>query len=151
MSLYLKRTDMPDELEKVYVDFYWSQRKLWSLLIPTVEIEIQTAEWILDYPIWYIDAISIPRKILESPSLDLAHAKRVEDADLSYPIHGIEWKGRYLILDGIHRLMKAKQLGHVFIKAKTLTEQDIQNILPDEVDFESGFLKQVLDLQRKNN
>lgn len=143
MSLLLKRENLPKALEEVYVDFYWSQKKLWGLDLSITNLEISELDWILDYPVWYLDQYPVPKMILKNPTLDAGHWKRIEEADLSFPIHVIRWKGRLLILDGIHRLLKARLLGHISIKVKLVEERHVHDILPAKEDFESGFLKQV--------
>lgn len=142
MPQFIQREFVPDELKDVYVDFYWSQKKLWELEIPVTELEISQLDWILDYPVWYMDPHPIPNKILQNPELDLNHWKRIEAADLSFPIHILKWKNRWLILDGVHRLIKAKSAGAIEIRTKILEESHISLILPTKDDFESGFLKQ---------
>lgn len=49
--------------------------------------------------------------------------KRVEEADLSYP--PILSPGGHLILDGVHRLYKHKQLGHEWIYVKILAKMPL--------------------------
>ncbi len=143
MGIYLKRQRVPKELAEVYVDFYWSQEKLWNLSIEAEEVEISELEWILDFPIWYTDEIKTPRLLIENSSLDPLHWGRVEAADLSYPIHIMRWKEKLLILDGVHRLIKAMFFGHDKIFAKIVRSADIENILPVGEDLNRGFLKTV--------
>ncbi len=147
MSIYLKRQGVPKELAEVYVDFYWSQEKLWNLSIEAEEVKIAEIDWILDLPIWYMDDIKIPRLLIENPNLDKFHWNRVEAADLTYPIHLIQWKKRLLVLDGIHRLIKAMISGQDRIFAKVLNQSHIHEILPMEDDFKHGFLKTVKFLE----
>jgi hypothetical protein len=142
MSLRVKRDFVPDELKEVYVDFYWSKEKLWKLDLPVSEIKIKELDWILDYPIWYTEPHSVPRIVLENSVTDSPKWKRIEAADLNFPIHVLIWKNRLLILDGIHRLVKAKMSGSETIQAKILSENRIEEILPTKEDFETGFLKQ---------
>lgn len=142
MRMKVKREFVPEELKEVYVDFYWSQKKLWEFNLPTVSLEIKCLDWILDYPIWYMDQYPVPSMIIEKPDLDINHWRRIQDSDLNFPIHVLRWKNQLLILDGIHRLIKAKLSGSLTINAKILNEEHIQEILPSEEDFKNGFLKQ---------
>lgn len=142
LMLEIKREFVPEKLKDVYVDFYWSQKKLWNLELVTSEVPIQQIDWILEYPIWYMDTHPIPNSILQNPELDPDHWKRIQASDLNYPLHVLNWKNRLLILDGVHRLLKAKLSGLDIIKAKILNENHIPNILATAEDFETGYLKQ---------
>lgn len=141
MAKFVQREGLPSRLQEVYVDFHWSQRKLWELEIHYVDVDIHHLDWILDYPVWYMDPFSVPRQIMENPELDQHHWNRVLNAELNYPIHAINWKGRMLILDGIHRLIKAKLEMRPTIKTKVIDANQIHAIFPDEIDFLTGFLK----------
>lgn len=46
------------------------------------------------------------------------NSNRVQNAKLEYPIIMVEKNGEYIILDGHHRLMKAKSLDHKTINAR---------------------------------
>jgi len=142
MSTFIKRDFIPDELKNVYVDFYWSQNKLWALEMTVTELAINELDWILDYPVWYMDPEPIPRMILKNQEQDSPHWNRIKAADLNFPIHVLYWKNRLLILDGIHRLIKAKTSGATKIKTKILSKGQILKILPTSDDFKTGFLKQ---------
>jgi len=50
------------------------------------------------------------------------------NADLSYPIDIMENKGRWLILDGLHRLVKAKILGFDKVKVRKIPRTEILKI-----------------------
>jgi hypothetical protein len=68
---------------------------------------------LLDLPIWAsappekLYDLS-PRTVLEGLDAYPKHRQRIEAADLSFPIHVMHWRGRYVIMDGFHRLLKAK-------------------------------------------
>jgi hypothetical protein len=49
------------------------------------------------------------------------HYQRVMDADLDFPIHLVAYRGRLVVLDGVHRLLKAHFLRRRWIEAKTAT------------------------------
>lgn len=142
MQQKIKREFVPDELKDVYVDFYWSQDKLWNLKIEPMQLEINQLEWILEYPVWYMEPHPVPVKLMKDSTLDPNHWNRIITADLSFPIHVLKWKGRLLILDGVHRLIKAKTHGALTIMGKVLTDDHISEILPAEEEFKKGFLKQ---------
>lgn len=57
-----------------------------------------------------------------------AHYERVMDCDLDYPIHLVEYRGRLVVLDGNHRLLKASFLRRRWVEAHVLTEADLESI-----------------------
>ncbi|HVX93102.1 MAG TPA: hypothetical protein VHA74_03240 [Candidatus Dojkabacteria bacterium] len=50
------------------------------------------------------------------------------DSDLQYPLDIMFWKGRYLLLDGLHRLAKAKILGLKTVKVRKIPQEAIPQI-----------------------
>ena len=50
-------------------------------------------------------------------------------SDLRHSIDIMENKGKWLILDGLHRLAKAKILGHTKVKVRKIPCSEIPNIL----------------------
>jgi hypothetical protein len=52
-------------------------------------------------------------------------------ADLSYPIDIMENKGRWLILDGLHRLVKAYKNGQKTVKVRKIPRERTSEILRD--------------------
>lgn len=144
MSLYIQRKNLPSILKEVYVDFHWSQSKLWALDIHTTITAISVIDWILDYPVWYLDSLSVPNALFSSHNKDQEHWNRVLNSDLHYPIHVLEWNGRLLVLDGIHRMIKAKILNQNEIKTKVLNKSHITKILPEREDLNTGFLSRAI-------
>jgi len=108
---------MTPELIAIAFDFDRDLTKIWELQIPTEEINIKELEWHLDLPFfWQEDKpFSLkPRDALNNPE----HIKRIMEVDTSYPIDIIWWKGRWQILDGLHRLCKLKLCGETIIRIR---------------------------------
>lgn len=57
------------------------------------------------------------------------HARRVEQADLRYPLRAVRRKGRTVILDGIHRLVHADRLGWTYVEVVLLSLEDVAAII----------------------
>lgn len=99
--------------EQVYIDaeYGWRPKDIWAAadVLPTYDIPIMAL--LTDQNPW--DDVGTDFMTF------LAHAKLVNDADLSYPI--ILTPSGY-IADGRHRLGKAIINGHTTIKAKRLTK-----------------------------
>jgi len=51
------------------------------------------------------------------------------NSNLNYPIDIMQNKGRWLILDGLHRLIKSKILGMKKVKIRKIPRFEIPNIL----------------------
>jgi len=79
-----------------------------------------------------------PREVLSHPEAHPEHADRVASADLSYPLHVVLRHQRWLILDGIHRLVKAEMLGLTDVVVSTLTPADVAKIARSTARLMSG-------------
>lgn len=97
----------------------WAVRDLWAvastLQARRVQLADIEADKLMDSYVWTRDgewtqALSV-REILD-------HARRVEEADLEYPII-LTPDGR--VADGVHRIVKALRLGRTSIMAVWLT------------------------------
>jgi len=51
-------------------------------------------------------------------------------SDLKYPIDIMRNKGKWLLLDGLHRLVKAKILGYSSIYVRKIPRSKIADIIP---------------------
>jgi hypothetical protein len=52
------------------------------------------------------------------------------DADLDHPIHLVAYRRRLVVLDGIHRLLKAHFLRRRWIEARIATATQLQSCVP---------------------
>ena len=108
--------------------FYWDVRRRWDVDLPVVPMLVQDLEWLLDKPFWSDgpkeQAIS-GRDVANDPERHRDHYERAMAADLSCPINVIWLRGRWVIMDGVHRLLKAWLCGHETIMAKQAREQDV--------------------------
>ncbi len=125
---------MPSELAEVYVDFDWDTRKVWALDIEPELIERSLLDWHLELPFFssrppqpLFDVF--PRSVLEDPRVHPVHARRIEAADLRYPIDVIQHGDRLCILDGIHRLAKARAQGRSHVEVRCMPSSAIPCIV----------------------
>lgn len=65
------------------------------------------------------------RDVARDPVRHEKEHRRALLADLSFPINVILLRDRWVILDGLHRLLKAYVNGHEMIAAKQALEKDI--------------------------
>lgn len=100
----------PQIIQDVGFDFSWSEEKVWKLDIPITKMKIDELLWHLDIPFLWVDGgiynVS-PREVLASPERYKEEYERTLNAEIGFPIDIMENKGRWLILDGLHRLMQA--------------------------------------------
>ena len=122
---------IPDIIKKVGFDFHWKEEKVWKLCVPVEEIGIKELEWHFELPFWHstgyyqlrpIDVINNPKKYKEE-------YERTMKSDLNHPLDIMKNKGRWLLLDGLHRLVKAKILGMKKVKVRKIPRAEIPNIL----------------------
>jgi hypothetical protein len=109
--------------------FFWDVRKLWAVDLPVVSMRVQELEWLLDRPFWKDGHRKLalrPHDVAADPERYLAEYERAMAADLSCPINVIYLRGRWVIMDGLHRLLKAWMCDHETILAKQALEQHIR-------------------------
>ncbi len=122
---------IPEIIKEAGFDFNWSEKKVWVLDVPIEKISIEELEWHFKIPFWKtkngyynlkpIDVINSPEKYKEE-------YERTMKSDLQYPIDIMKNKGRWLILDGLHRLVKAKILGTKEIQVRKIPRNKIPKI-----------------------
>ena len=125
------KKQLPKIIKDVGFDFNWSEEKVWSLDISVEMIDIKELVWHFEIPFWDtkngyydlkpIDVINYSEKFKEEYD-------RTMKSDLTYPIDIMKNKGRWLILDGLHRLVKAKILGKREIKIREIPRDRIVEI-----------------------
>lgn len=109
---------------------------MWELDVPTEEIPITELTWHFDVPfIWskpdgYYDVN--PIEVIEHPDQHPEEYERTMRSDTTYPIDIMLWKKRWLILDGLHRLMKQAIKGKEVVQVRKIPESAIPQILKDQ-------------------
>ena len=102
---------IPDPLRPWLLDAHWERQRLWEIDHPVSVLPIAALRWCYALP-WWRDANGAwfrvsPREVLREPGVHAEHEQRVAHADLAFPIHVFRRHGRWVPLDGIHRLVKA--------------------------------------------
>lgn len=123
----------PRRLRAVLIDALWDVRALWDLTGPVEAFPIDALRWHYEYP-WWTDNDGrffslTPAQVLAAPGTYPHHERRIRDAELTFPVHVVCIEERWQILDGMHRLVKADQLGHTTIDAVVLTPADVAKII----------------------
>lgn len=131
MKVGAKR-EIPKIIKEVGFDFHWDNEKVWVLDIPVEEMDISKLAWHFDIPFWdkpnggYYDLT--PNDVLDKPETYREEFERTMKADLSHPLDIMFWKGKWLMLDGLHRLIKQKQLGYSRVNVRKIPQKYIPQI-----------------------
>jgi hypothetical protein len=122
--------EVPAILREVGFDFHWDERKVWALEVPVEEVDIDVLRWHLDVPFLGRERPYdlTPREVLADPAAHREEYARTMRADLAHPIDVMWNKGRWLILDGLHRLMKAHATGSATLRVRRIPRELIPRI-----------------------
>lgn len=125
------REDIPQIIRDVGFDFDWDEKKVWALEVPAEEMDINELTWHFDIPfLWENGIYNLkPREVLDDHEKHLKEYERAMRANLDHPIDIMQNKGRWLILDGLHRLMKAYLLGMNTVKVRKIPRSKIPDIV----------------------
>lgn len=112
-----QRGEPPDIIKQVGFDFHWSEEKVWKLSLPIEEMDIKELLWHLDYP-WWRDHDGqqyrvTPKQVIDDPKAYHDQYNRIVTADVSHPVDIMFYRNHWIILDGMHRLLK------LFLEGKT--------------------------------
>jgi hypothetical protein len=120
---------MPAALRDVFPQTRWQLGKLWALDLRVEPVEVVDLLWMFDLPLWQLNGERFkvtPNQVAATPMNFRPHYERVMRADLDFPIHLVAYRGRLVVLDGIHRLLKAHFLRRRWIEAKIATAAQLR-------------------------
>jgi hypothetical protein len=103
--------ELPSVLRGVFFTFRWNKQSLWALPTGVDVLRMTEIEWHLDLPVWSSNPPAplfdlAPRVVLENPAVHEGHWNRLHAADTTYPLDMFQQSGRWVIMDGYHRLAK---------------------------------------------
>lgn len=113
---------IPSEINK---GFSINEKLLWALDIPVTEMTFKELSHNLD--IAYLDREGTddwnltPRQLLAEIQHEKTHAKRVFDAKIDYPLDIYRHKGKWIILDGVHRFTLIAKLGLTTVRVRKVS------------------------------
>ena len=129
------KKSLPKIIKEVGFDFSWDEKKVWALDLPVEEMGIKELSWHFDVPFLWTKPDGFydlrPSRILQDPNAYKDEFCRTMDDDLSHPIDIMDWRGRWLILDGLHRLMKASIQNHKTVRVRKVPQEKIPEILKE--------------------
>jgi hypothetical protein len=123
----------PAPMRDVFPQTHWQLGKLWALDLRVEPVEVADLLWMFDLPLWQLNGERFkvtPNQVAATPMNFRPHYERVMDADLDFPIHLVAYRGRLVVLDGVHRLLKAHFLRRRWIEAKIATAAQLQECTP---------------------
>ena len=106
----MPRTDLPLEIQELFFDFHWDAPRLYALQAEVEMEQVQRLTAAMDLPIWQRRPDQVvfdlrPREVLDEPTAHPDHDRRIEQADLNYPLLMMKnRRGDWTIMDGYHRL-----------------------------------------------
>lgn len=123
-----KERKLPGIIKKVGFDFNWNEEKVWKLDVPVEDMDIRELEWHFEIPFWdtpggYYDLT--PNQVVQNPGKFKDEYVRTMKTSMEYPLDIMFWNGRWLMLDGLHRLLKAKIIGMEKIKVRKIPKEAI--------------------------
>ncbi|CAN5122117.1 hypothetical protein BH09PAT3_BH09PAT3_4940 [soil metagenome] len=122
---------LPNHIQKYAFDFRWDNEKIWALNIPTEKMSIDELVWHFDVAWLHTPGERFnltPAKIMQNPDIYPEQYRRTLESDLSYPIDVMFHKDRWLILDGLHRLMKSVSQGRTQVRVHKIPHSMIPMI-----------------------
>lgn len=119
----------PQILTDAGYEIYCDTIKLRELDVPIVDFAIEKLVWNFDLPLWEKEGTDdwnlTPREVINNVEGSRIHYQRVQESDLQFPILLTEKSGKWLVVDGVHRLVKAFETGNKTIKAKSFSSEVI--------------------------
>lgn len=112
---------LPKIVEEVGFNFRWDVRKVWELDLPVEDMDIKELEWHFDVPFWFNKGGFYDQKpidVINNPEYYKERIERIKSTDLKYPIDIMLNNDKWEILDGLHRLVHHKLLGHKTVKVR---------------------------------
>lgn len=123
---------MPPALQDVILDFHWDHTRLHTLDLPVDTVPLAELAWLLDLPFWSALGVPFrvsPNEVAADPTSHQEHWQRTHSADLRYPLDAYRRRdGRLVVLDGIHRLLKASLMSKALIAVREITPRQFDAI-----------------------
>lgn len=124
---------LPDVLDGVILDYLWDHAKLQALTgLREVAVPVRDLAWHLELPFWAEGGkpfMVCPTEVASDRDRHSAQWERTMAADLRFPLHArIDPAEKMVIMDGIHRLLKASIFGWQTVTVRILTDDDLNKI-----------------------
>lgn len=128
----MSKAHIPQIIKDTCLDFHWSNEKVWRLSLPIEAMSLVKIVWQFGIPFWRYGnkkyAIT-PNQVMEHPKKYHRQYDRIMASDLKHPIDIMKNKaGKWEILDGLHRCVKAQLLGHTIVMVRKVPARMIHKI-----------------------
>ncbi len=123
--------NIPNVTKDLGFDFWWDTKKLMSEKAPVEKMSVKDFEWMFHLPFWTENGEEVvlkPIEVAESPLKYQEQYKRTMETDLSYPVTAMYLNNKWVIMDGLHRALKAYIQKDKTIKVKKFHREDIPRI-----------------------
>jgi hypothetical protein len=111
----------------------WEEEKIWALDLSVIEMDIKDLLWHFDAPFWTNDHNErwtiTPWDVIRKSEDSKNEQTAMEKSDLSFPIDILKNNGRWLILDGLHRLTKSYIQGKEKVNVRIIPRERLPEIL----------------------
>ncbi|MEK7650629.1 MAG: cupin domain-containing protein [Patescibacteria group bacterium] len=119
-------------IKQVGFDFSWDEKKVWPLNEPITTMPVADLVWHFEMPFWWENGgvynLSA-KEVIENPELHQEEWQRIQRADTSHPLDVMENKGKWLLLDGLHRLVKLFLAGNKEVPVRIIPRSRIPEIM----------------------
>ncbi|MBI2414365.1 hypothetical protein HYV31_00765 [candidate division WWE3 bacterium] len=125
------KRDIPNITKDIGLDFWWDTKKLWTEEAPIEKLPIKDFEWMFHLPFWTDNGKEMslrPIEVIKNPQTHIEQYNRTMETDLSYPIAAINIDNKWVIMDGLHRALKAYIQKNELINVKKFYKGDIPRI-----------------------
>jgi len=124
---------LPKIIVDICLDHIPINTKVWALDITITQILISKLDWQFDVPFWEYGnkkyAIT-PNQVIKNKTKYKYHYDRVVNANAKFPIDITKnKKGKWEILDGLHRLTKAKIAGLTKVNVRKVSASQLKELL----------------------
>lgn len=114
---------LPAALQGIFFPFRWNKQALWALQTLSTTLPIDGLIWHLDLPVWSTQPPQPlfdlrPRDVVVQPAIHAQHWQRILNAPVEYALDLFEYNGRWVIMDGYHRLAKHHVLQSTVVTAR---------------------------------
>jgi len=104
--------------------FWRDNKKLWALEVLAEDMLIEELLWILDIPFWENargDIVITATEVMQNPDAYPDHRDKISNAETTYPLDIMKnKKGKWLTLDGLHRLVKLVMSGEKVVRVRKI-------------------------------
>ena len=111
----------------------WDEKKIWEMKLPVTHMSTGELLWLLDVPFWESDDgeefVVTPRAVMERHPRSTKEWERMMKADLNFPLDVLYYNGKWITLDGVHRLIKAHLQGMQNVAVRIFPQERLPEIM----------------------